>query len=409
MQRHSWIPTFVAALAFGLAGCPTGPDDDDTAADDDTVADDDTGDDDAGDDDTVGDDDSEADDDGYPLVEAHTLDAQVTWTVDFDADAEAEGYVDCEYSRTYAGVQFLDQPYLCPDCTLQFAGEADMFEGYEECYVGSFGGDPQRTEYWGFAWPDQDGGEAVLFRGARENLSVGELATVPSASLDEPFEIGWTGEYTLEDLGHDAAGSLALAALGTATVSLDAGIELEDLRAARSEPYACGWPLGNPGTLADVLPLADDATFPRAWLEDACGDLVDLWDLHGSYLVVDSTQHDCGYCLQMALAAPDFLAEMEDAGIPVRFVSLLGEGLSNVVGEPTQEGFEDYEAEYGVPGEPLLKDRGFGYAVFQPYWEDDIGWPVWAIVRPDMTLLTSGKGFTGWEEMGDAILADAGR
>ncbi|MDP7111371.1 MAG: hypothetical protein QGH45_05385, partial [Myxococcota bacterium] len=255
----------------------------------------------------------------------------------------------------------------------------------------------------------EDGGEAVLFRGARENLSIGDLTTVPAVSLDEPFEVAWTAEYTLEDLGLDAAGSLAFAASGTATVAQDPTHELADLTAGRSEPYECGWPLDNPGTLADEWPLDDGAVLPRAWLEDACGEVVDLWDLHGSYLVIDSTQNDCGYCLQMALAAPDFLAEMDAQGIPVRFVSLLGEGLGNVAGEPSQATFDAYEDEYGVPGQPLLKDRGFGYAAFQPYWGDEIGWPVWAIVRPDMTLLTSGKGFSGWEEIQGLIEADAGQ
>ncbi len=408
MSGSPWTTNLALALVLVFAGCPTGGSDDDDSGGPPDGDDDSEGDDDAtADDDATGDDDTGGE--GYPQTEAHVVDAEVTWSLDFDADAEAEGFVDCEYSRAYAGVQFLDQPYLCPDCTLQFAGEADMYEGFEECYEGSFGGEPQRAEYWGLRWPEEDGGEAVFYRGARENLSIGELATVPSASLDQPFEIGWTGEYSLEDLGHDAAGSLALAALGTATVTVDPGTLLEDLTAERTEPYTCGWSLGNPGSLAGEWPLVDDGTFPRAWLEDACGERVDLWDFHGSYLVVDSTQHDCGYCLQMALAAPDFLAEMDDLGIPVRFVSLLGEGLSNVVGEPSHERFEDYEAEYGVPGEPLLKDRGFGYAAFLPYWEDDIGWPVWAIVRPDMTLLTSGKGFTGWDEMREAIAADAGR
>ena len=107
----------------------------------------------------------------------------------------------------------------------------------------------------------------------------------------------------------------------------------------------------------------------------------------------------------MAQQAPDFLTEMDDLGIPSEFLSMLGEGLSNVVGEPGQSAFDDYLAAYGHGG-PLLKDRGFGYAIFQPYWEDDLGYPTWAVIRPDMTVLYVGKGFDSWDQVRDLIVAD---
>ena len=408
MRRLPGNAIVAAGAMLWLIGCPgEEPDDDTSSAADDDAADDDTVDDDTADDDT-GDDDTADDDDGYPSVSAHVIAADVSWSIDFDAAAEGEGFVDCQYARTYEGEQFLDQPYLCPACTIQLAGTADMYAGYDECYVDTFGGDAQRPEYWGLAWSGVDGDGAAFHRGARENLSIGELATVTAVSLDAPFELSWTGEYALADLGLDGEGNLALAAEGTATLSLDAGIQLDDMRGEREWPYDCGWPLGNPGSLSTDWILEDDASFPRAWLEDACGEVVDLWDFSDSYLVLDSTQHDCGYCLQMAQQAPDFLTEMDGQGVHVRFVSMLGEGLSNVIGTPDQDAFEDYEASYGVPDQPLLKDRGFAYAIFEPYLGDDIGWPVWAIVRPDMTVLHVGKGFTGWDEMRDIILDDAG-
>lgn len=111
----------------------------------------------------------------------------------------------------------------------------------------------------------------------------------------------------------------------------------------------------------------------------------------------------------MAEDAPGFLDEMDGLGIAVEFVSLLGEGLNNVIGEPTQAAFDAYLSSYGHGG-PLLKDRGFGYAMFKPYWDDqreDLGYPTWAIVRPDMTLLHVGKGFSDFEEITGLIVEDA--
>jgi len=397
-----WI---VLTVALGLVGCPANDDsampDDDVAGDDDVSDDDSDGDDDVGDDD-AGDDDSG----GEPAtMPAHRVVAEVAWTLTFDEDAQAAGFAECQYSRVFEGLQDLTQPYLCPGCTMQLVGEAVMTAGYDGCYVPTFGGEETRTEYWGFAWPDQEGGAATFYRGSRENLTINELATVESANLDTPLALSWTGEYALADLGIEADGNLALAAEGVATVSLDEDTQLEDPYAVRTQPYTCGWPTDNPGGLQTDGLLVEGATFPTAALEDECGELVNLWDFHGRYLVVDSTQPDCGFCLTMAQQAPDFLAEMDDLGIPTEFVSLLGEGLSNVIGEPSQSVFDSYLATYGHGG-PLLKDRGFGYAVFEPYWGDDLGYPTWAVIRPDMTVLYVGKGFDSWDEARDVIVGD---
>ena len=402
-----WI--YIAACVVGLWGCSGGGDDDSAVGDDDTIAGDD--DDTAGDDDDTADDDDLADDDDTAAtVDAHAVTAEITWSLEFDADAQAEGYADCEYTRNYEGVQFLDQPYLCAGCTLQFAGTAEMVAGYDSCYEPTFGGDQDRTEYWGFGWPENDGGEADFFRGASENMFLSTpLTTVVNASLDTPLQLGWDSEYALSDLGIQADGSMTLSATGTATVSVDPGQQLEDPYVPRTEPYACGWPTDNPGDLDTPWIASLGAVFPTAVLEDECGELVNLWDFHGRYLVIDSTQPDCSFCLLMAEAAPDFLAEMDDLGIAVEFVSLLGEGLSNVIGEPTQSAFDSYLSSYGHGG-PLLKDRGFGYAMFKPYWDtmgEDLGYPTWAIVRPDMTLLHVGKGFSDFEEIEALIVEDA--
>ncbi len=396
----------LTVLWLFAAGCDQGPGpvDDDADAADAAPAHEDTGDDDVADDDDTGDDDD--DDTTGPTVPARVITAEVTWELGFDAEAEAAGYTDCSYSRTFTGVQYLDQPYLCPDCTHQFQGTAEMVDGFADCAEPIFGGSETRTEYWGLGWSEAAGTEATFFRGSRENQGTGELTSIAAVTLDELFELGWNSEYSLADMGLPDDGQMTLVATGTATVTIDDSTQLPDLYQPRTEPYECGWPTNNPGNLETDWLLQEDTTFPTAWLEDECGELVNLWDFHGSYLVLDSTQPDCYYCILMAEAAPDFLAEMDDAGIPTVFISLLGEGLSNIVGEPTQGDFEDYIASYGS-GEPILKDRGFGYAIFEPYWGDDLGYPSWTVVRPDMTGLAVGKGFSSFEEIRDLILADA--
>ena len=56
------------------------------------------------------------------------------------------------------------------------------------------------------------------------------------------------------------------------------------------------------------------------------GESVDLWDFYGSYLVIDSSQSDCGPCRSMAETEHEFVEQMQTAGIPVRVVTLLGNG-----------------------------------------------------------------------------------
>ena len=346
-------------------------------------------------------------DQGWLPIPAQRIAGELTWQLDFDEQAEGAGYSDCSYARSFQGLQQLDQPYLCPECDLQFMGQASMHRGFEDCYEPVFGGEALREEHWGLDWPEAEGGAGRFFRGALENYAIGELAELSGVALDQPFDLAWSATHSLQELGAEGEGDVTLAASGQATVTVDESTLLQDLRQPRVLPYACGWPLGNPGDLQTDWTLALDATFPRAWLEDACGDLVDLWDFHGSYLVIDSTQPDCGPCLTMADQAPDFLADMERQDISVRMLSLLGEGLSNVIGEPGQAVFEAYIEAYDH-GDPILKDRGFGYAIFDPYWGKELSYPAWAVVRPDMTLLATQTGFSSWVEMAEMIVEDAG-
>ena len=49
-------------------------------------------------------------------IQGQTLSSEVVWTLEFDEDAEANGFWDCTYARTYEGQSRGDVPWLCQDC-----------------------------------------------------------------------------------------------------------------------------------------------------------------------------------------------------------------------------------------------------------------------------------------------------
>ena len=220
-------------------------------------------------------------------------------------------------------------------------------------------------------------------------------------ALDTSIPLTWESEYELND-----GGTMALAASGTATVSIDSSTQLVDLSAPRNEAYTCGWPLDNPGTLSSDDTLTPDQVMPNFWLEDECGDWVELWDFYGDYIVLDASQPDCGPCQSMASGGGDFVDDMQALGIPTRYITLLGASLSAVNEEPDDRTWAAWLDAYGDHGEPILKDRGYGYAVYGNYLGDALGYPVYAIIRPDMTVLEVNTGFGSWDDMERVITQD---
>ena len=102
---------------------------------------------------------------------ATVLSAEVTWTLEFDEDAEANDFVDCSYTRVYEGVQVRDLDYTCPDCDFIVSGDATMTEGFD-CYSQiSSSAAETRTENWGV------GGDDTLYRTGRDQFPLGELTT----------------------------------------------------------------------------------------------------------------------------------------------------------------------------------------------------------------------------------------
>ena len=118
-------------LVLALLACAGGPEKDVSTDDTNVVVDDSGANDSGGADDSGGGDDTSADDTGVidtqideelvcadvgytaptPTLPGRSLTGQATWWLDFDETAEANGYVDCFYSRSFEGLEYNDQSY----------------------------------------------------------------------------------------------------------------------------------------------------------------------------------------------------------------------------------------------------------------------------------------------------------
>ncbi|MCB9745805.1 MAG: hypothetical protein H6740_24735 [Alphaproteobacteria bacterium] len=399
------LPLFIPALL--LFAC--GEKDHEHSGHDDSATDD-SGADDSGSDDSATDD-SATDDSGSteafscgevpalpePSVPAVRLVSTITWTLEFDEEAEANGYYDCAYSRAYEGVQEIGLEHLCPECEAITVGTATMFEG-TECYDQVFTLEVERTEMWGIT------AEGGLHRTGAYQAAMAELTTFEGREGEE-ISLAWDSEYTL-----NSGGTMGLAATGSMSWTTDEDTLLVDTRGPRTEPYAAGWPQNNPGDLVATWPPALGETFPNARLMDQCGDLVDLWDFYGAYLILDSSQYDCGPCQAMAQGEHEFMEQMRAEGYDVHVLTYMGNGLSDPRGTPSQAIVDQWVDRFEIV-EPVFYDRGYTYATFPSFIYDltgeDFGFPAWLVIDPEMNVIHGNVGFGTWDAVADVIRADA--
>lgn len=328
---------------------------------------------------------------------AATLSGTVTWTLSFDADAEAAGFTDCTYTREYATLTEIgDQGYLCPECSILTTGTAVMTAGYEDCYLQISDNDAESVEYAGLGEVD---GEMHFFRSGAENIVLGDLSPVEG---DTPFTVTWESESDLVD-----GGVMALHADGEFTLGTSEDTVVEDVSGARTEPYTCGWPLNSPGGPNTTWDVVDGGVFPNIRLDDQCGEPVDLWDFRGYYLVIDSSAPNCGPCQSMAEGAEAFKARMAAECAPVELITLLNESLGAVNYPASLEVQLEWQEEFGLTS-PVLADRGAGYALFPEYLgvEDGMSYPGIILVDPDGLVMYGSTGFSDWTEIEDVILFD---
>ncbi len=330
--------------------------------------------------------------DPVPAVRAE---ADVTWTLAFDADAEAVGFSDCSYTRNWEGLQAIDQPYLCPECTAIAWGEAEIVDGLD-CYLQLVPtGEALSWEGWGFAE------EGRFFRSGGENRPAGELSAFdPPDAAGDPVTIGWESEYNMTD-----GGTMVLSATGTYRWWSDADTLLEDPMAPRENTSSsCGWPRSNPGDLVGTMPLALGEVMPNVRLEDQCGEPADLWDFFGRWLILDSSQEDCGPCRTMADQSGDFIDAMTAEGIEVVMLSFMGNGLDQPWETPPTSVIDNWVSQFNLE-DPVLKDRGYAYSLFPKFFgSESFGFPAWLVVNPQMQFVNGKVGFSSWEDARGMIL-----
>lgn len=329
------------------------------------------------------------------------LSSTITWSLDFDADAEALGSVDCSYTRIYEGVQRFGWEHLCPACEFITRGDATMVEGLE-CYS-QIGSNPTevRTELWAIE------GGTRLHRSGRDPFPMPTVL----AELDAPSEDGsdvlvsWSSEANALTEG----GTFDLAASGTVGWATDDALLQDDPWGPRSSAYACGWECEDPGDLIGVSPMDVGEVIPNGRFRDQCGERVDLWDFHGSYLVIDASQSDCGPCRSMADTHDDFVQQMRAEGVPVRVITLMGNGLSASWETPSEETVADWVTAYDLT-EPVLADEAWALSYFPSFIDgysgEDYGYPAWIVVDPALQPIHGNVGFSSWDAVSDVIMAD---
>ena len=318
----------------------------------------------------------------------------VTWTLTFDEEAQANGFETCSYRRSYEGEQRIDHSYLCPDCEIMVQGVATMEEG-GDCHaqISSDTG-TQRTELWGL-------GNGSFFRSGHEQRALGALGEIAGMGADQDIALFWESDNTLT-----AGGTMHLEAVGTTRYTIDPSIVPDPDTVPHEGVYACGWPQNDPGTLVLDYHIDVGKTFPNVHLMDQCGERLSLWDLYGHWLILDTTQSDCGPCRSMAGSSEEALQAMRADGIDVMMVSFLGNGLSAPFETPSQSTFNNWVETYNLQ-DPVLFDEGFAFALFpsfvEEYTGEGFGYPTWLLVNPEMTLVHGNVGFGNWDSIRSAI------
>lgn len=327
---------------------------------------------------------------GPPMTSRATANGDVTWTVTFDAEAQAAGATDCTYTRHYEAIQDQSAPWLCPGCDVVFHADVEMTEGAADCFAQiSPDAPPQGAEWIGFAGN-------TYFRGVGINMT--EQGTLAGDATMK------TLTHAVPDLVAPLGGTFGFTIAGNFTVGEEDGDPMHGF--VPPATYACGWPKANPPAYTGDYTLAVGDTVPDGLFMDRCGEIVRLHDFQGSYLLVEMGARDCPPCQAMAMEEEAFIADMAAQGITVYVVTLLAPSLANTLGETTQPMLETWTNNYELTS-PVLADRGWGLSMFVPLYGEETGFPSIAVVAPDLTVLHEQVGFGTFDDIETMILADA--
>lgn len=319
---------------------------------------------------------------------ARELAGRITWTLDFDAVGEADGYVDCAYTRNYPSlIEDNVHGWVCPECEWLTTGDSIIVEGYDDCYTQIDTYDAEHLEHFGFGTVE---GESHLFRAGKPWVRAHDLAVVEPA---EAFTVAWSDEGTMESDG----AAFVLSASGEMTMQDAADVLVSDPRVPRTAPYTCGdWPQCNPGGDNASWTLETGAVFPNARLLDQCEEPVDIWDFAGRWLVIDSSSPNCGPCQALANDSGAWLADMETRGYHIEIITLLNESLSSFTLPADVSARQKWANDFDESG-PVLGDEGFGYGTMPAYLGKDPGtmsFPSIIVVGPDLKVRGGKSGYS---------------
>ncbi|MFO0591985.1 MAG: redoxin family protein [Polyangiaceae bacterium] len=329
--------------------------------------------------------------DTTPKPEAlKTLKGDVTWNVTFDDAAKATGATDCSYTRHYEATEDRSAPWLCPTCEVMFRADVTVTDGLDTCYKQVSSSMPSKTEWIGWS-------NGKYFRSPMGPTSEQGTAVVNGSTVDIANQV------LMQPLM--AGGNLDFNVSGQMTI----GEIMGDPQNGFNPPgtYACGWPKANPPAYTGDYVLAKGAVVPDGVFLDKCNEPVRIHDFKGTYLVIDMSAIDCPPCQQMATEEEAFVTAMKAKGIDVQVITLLAPSLSDVFGVTSQAKLTTWTTKYKLES-PVLNDRGWGVAEFEPaIGADNIGYPSWVVVRPDLTVIDFMTGYGGWSEMQTRIETDA--
>ncbi|MGK0346966.1 MAG: hypothetical protein ACI855_003046 [Myxococcota bacterium] len=302
----------------------------------------------------------------------------LTWSVDFDAAAEAAGFVDCEYVRHYEAGEDLAHQWLCPDCERMFRADVSFVSGRADCYDRVTDATPTPNELIGLS--------GSTWMRSRSYTSV--LRQIGTSDVG-----GRTWTLSASGTSDHSGGGLSFTIGGTLERSRRDG----DLMHGWSPPetYRCGWPSTSAPAYTGDYELVVGEAMPDITLLDICNEPVRLYDLFDGYTVLYSGAPDCVTCRDMASGHNDF--DDEVAGLPwtAKAVGIVAPSLQDADGETSLPVLSAWISAFQLQDKPVFRDRGFAFAVLGDVY------PTTVVIAPDGTVVDVAQGYTGsWDYWG---------
>jgi thiol-disulfide isomerase/thioredoxin len=319
-----------------------------------------------------------------------TISGDATWTVTFDADAQAQGATNCQYTRHYEGVQDQSRPWVCAECEVIFRTTVTMPVGLNDCFKQVSEYDPAEEEWIGY-------GNGTWYRSYGIGAS-GQGTAVVTAG-------GVTYDNEVKDLDADVigAGKMEFTIAGTFTTGQEDGDPNHGWVAPAT--YACSWDKADPPAYTGPYTLEVGATLPDGVFRDACDEPYRIHDAKGAYILISMSAIDCPACRSMAAEEHQFVEDMKAAGIDVVTITLMAPSLDDPFGDTSKSQLEYWRDKYAITT-PIVADRGLGVSMFLPIYEDQLGYPSWVVADPDLKVLRYGTG-VDWFTIQNTITLDA--